>query len=239
VTCDEVREQLADHLLGALDPETDAVRAHLRGCAACRRERDALEEGVAMFSRAAHEVTPPEDLRERTLDVLHEEWDAAPGSVRRRRPRTLLLAAAAVVALVVGALAVAWGAQQASRADRYEALAGRYDRFLDALGGRAVRVGVLEPQDRQQLEGSAVLYDSEVGQSWALVLVRAPGLEGEAGVRLSSASGKTIEMHPLTFDEGGEASTWLVTGSNLEPFDTVTVWQPGGHVLAQASVDDP
>jgi len=43
-------------------------------------------------------------------------------------------------------------------------------------------------------------------------------------------------MHALSFDEGGEASTWLVTGSNLEPFDTVTVWQPRGHVLAQAHV---
>jgi Putative zinc-finger len=238
VTCDEVREQLAEHLLGTLDPDADAaVRSHLRGCAACRRERETLEEGVAMFARAAHELSPPEDLRDRTLSVLRDEWDEPPvqPAPRWTTPRRLAVAAT-VAAIGVATLALAWGLRQDSRADRYEIVAAKYERFLEALGGRSVRVGILDPRGEQQLEGSVVLYDSNVGQSWVLVLVRAPGLEGEAGVTLSSASGTTIDMHALSFDEGGEASTWLVTGSNLEPFDTVTVWQPRGHVLAQAHV---
>jgi hypothetical protein len=243
VTCDEVREQLAEHLLGTLEPNTDAaVRAHLRGCAACRRDREALEEGVAVFARAAHEVPPPEDLRDRTLGVLDEEWETQPPSKRDARqpvPRSLAgwLAAAAVLVLVAATVAVAWGVSQDRRADRYEVLASRYDHLLEALGGRAVRLGVLDPVGAEQLEGSVLLYDSNVGQSWGLVLVRAPGLEGEAGVTLSSPTGETIEMHSMMFDEGGHASTWLVTDLNLEPFDTVTVWQPRGHVLARAHVE--
>lgn len=238
MTCDEVREQLAEHLLGTLEPATDAsVRMHLRGCTACRRERDTLEEGVAMFARAAHELAPPEDLRDRTLGILGEEWDDMPAERRRSPVVRWLAAAAAIVALAATTLGVAWGIQEDRRADRYEVIAAKYERFLQALGGRAVRVGVLDPEGEQQLEGSVVLYDSNVGQSWVLVLVRAPGLEGEAGVTLSSASGKKIDMHAMTFDDGGEASTWLVTPTNLEPFDTVTVWQPRGHVLAQARVE--
>ena len=37
MTCDEVRELLPEHLLGALEgPEDLEVRRHLRGCSTCR-----------------------------------------------------------------------------------------------------------------------------------------------------------------------------------------------------------
>lgn len=234
MTCEAVREQLAEHLLGTLDPSLDAqVRVHTHGCAACRREMTALAEGVSTFARAAHEIEPPQDLRDRVIGVLQEEWADVPEQPSRRPVRRWLAAVAAASAILAS---LAWGISQSSRAERYEVVAAKYERFLDALGGRAVRVGVLDAEEPQQIEGSVVVYDSNVGQSWVLVLVRAPGLEGEAGVTLSSASGRKIDMHPLTFDEGGEASTWLVTGSALDSFDTVTVWQPRGHVLAQATV---
>ena len=60
MTCDQVREQLAEHLLGVLDPESDReIKRHLRGCAGCRAELASLGEGLATFARAAHQTEPP------------------------------------------------------------------------------------------------------------------------------------------------------------------------------------
>jgi hypothetical protein len=125
---------------------------------------------------------------------------------------------------------------QARVADRYEASAQKYITFLHALGGKNVRVGQVNGAGAQQIEGSAVLYDSDVQQSWALILVRAPGLTGTANVELSSRTGKTIQMHPLEFSDGGESSSWLVTSSDLQPFDRVTITDQHGTVIATARV---
>ncbi|HVH52588.1 MAG TPA: hypothetical protein VNA32_00490, partial [Actinomycetota bacterium] len=103
-------------------------------------------------------------------------------------------------------------------------------------GGENVRVAKLRPQGSQQLEGSAVVYDSRVEQSWVLVLVRAPGMEGQATVTLSTGDGRTIPLHAMEFSESGEASSWLVTSSNLRPFDTVTVRDESGTTIATGTV---
>lgn len=235
MTCEEARDQLADHLLGSLDEVTDAaVRSHLRSCGACRREMAAIAEGIETFSRAAHEVEPPSELRDRVLGAVAEEWAEAPVTEHRRRSVRTWVASAVAAAAVAASLG--WGMSQAGVADRYERSAAKYEAFLHALGGKNVRVGVVRPAGDEQIDGSAVVYDSDVQQSWVLVLVRAPGLSGEADVRLSSSTGKTIPMHPLVFADGGEASSWLVTSSNLEAFDTVTITSPGGQVLATAAV---
>jgi hypothetical protein len=235
VTCDEVRAQLAEHLLGTLDEALDfQVRRHLRGCAGCRTEMAALEEGVATFSRAAHQAEPPEHLKDQVLMVLREEWEEAGDRAEPRRSWTAIAWAAAAVVVLVASLS--WGVISHGRATRYEAAALKYETLLNVLGGEDVRVGNLEPVGTQELEGSAVLYDSKVGQSWVLILARAPGMQGTAGVTLSSPAGHTIQMHPLEFAGGGEASSWLVTSSNLKPFDRVTVTGPDGRVLATAAV---
>ncbi len=237
MSCDEVREQLAEHLLGTLEgPEDLDVRRHLRGCASCRREMTALGEGVSTFARAAHEVEPPQALRERVLTVLEQEWAEAAAPRSARRPAVWLARAAAVAAVAVVAGSLAWGFVANHQAASYELAAGKYHDFLEALGGENVRVGVLRSSGPQALEGSVVLYDSKLEQSWVLVLVRAPGLQGEAGVTLSSPTGATIEMHALEFGQGGEASSWLVTSWNLERFDRVTVTDPAGAVLATGTV---
>ncbi|HEV8683445.1 MAG TPA: hypothetical protein VGS09_11845, partial [Actinomycetota bacterium] len=92
------------------------------------------------------------------------------------------------------------------------------------------------PQGSQQLEGSAVVYDSKVEQSWVLVLVRAPGMEGQATVTLATRDGRTIPLHAMEFSSGGEASSWLVTSSNLRPFVTVIVRDESGTTIATGSV---
>ncbi len=233
--CDEVRDLLAEHLLGTLhEPADMQVRRHLRGCSGCRRDMAALAEGMSTFARAAHELDPPEELKERVLSALQGDW--AEGSARSasvRRPIRWMAWAAAVV-LVAGS--ATWGLWSNNRAARYEASAAKYETLLASLGGENVRVANLRSQGPQQLEGSAVVYDSKVEQSWVLVLVRAPGMEGKATVTLSTRDGRTIQLHPMEFSAGGEASSWLVTSSNLRPFETVMIRDESGATIATGSV---
>jgi hypothetical protein len=232
VTCDEVREQLPEHLLGTLDPASDAaVGAHLRGCASCRADLAALGEGVSTFAAAAHDVDPPQELRDRVLGVLADEWAAAPAKPAARRPAPWAWRAAAVAALVA---ALAWGAVSTFRAAGLQDAADKYETLLGVLGGEDVRVGELRAEGTHELDGSVVIYDSKVGQSWVLVLVRAPGREGTANVTMV-AGDRRIDMHPLEFDAGGEGSTWLVTPSDLTSFDLVNLWDEDG-LIASADV---
>ena len=66
------------------------------------------------------------------------------------------------------------------------------------------------------------------------MLVQAPGLSGKAQVTLHSPT-KTIEMNALQFESSGDASTWLVTGADLRPFNSVTITQHGS-LLASGTV---
>ncbi|HET6776487.1 MAG TPA: zf-HC2 domain-containing protein [Actinomycetota bacterium] len=233
--CDEVRDQMVEHLLGTQDEPADVqVRRHLRGCADCRRDMAALSDGLSTFARAAHELAPPEELKERVLSELQGDWaeETTPSGSGRRPIRWI--ARAVAVALVAGL--ASWALWSNERAARYEASALKYEALLESLGGENVRVANLRPQGSQQLEGSAVVYDSKVEQSWVLVLVRAPGMEGQATVTLSTRDGRTIKLHEMEFSDGGEASSWLVTSSNLRSFETVIVRDESGATIATGSV---
>jgi anti-sigma factor RsiW len=234
VTCDQVREQLPEHLLGVLDQESDpAVKRHLRGCGGCRAELTSLGEGLATFARAAHQTDPPEELKERVLAVMEEERHDRVASPPRRRIGRVQLAWAAVVVALAGALA--WGSIATVAGSHASNRAGKYEAFLQALGGRDVRVAVLRSKGAQTVEGSAVVYDSDVGQSWVLVLARSPSHSGTAHVFLMSRSNR-IELHPLEFDEHGEASTWLVTSANLARYERVRLADGRGQTLAMGHI---
>lgn len=225
MTCDQVREHLPEHLLGTLDSALDAqVRGHLRGCAGCRGDAAALAEGLSTFARAAHDVEPPDELRDRVLSVLDEEWRSDPDPAHAGRKR---LARAAVAVALIGA--VAWGTMFTVRAVHFQSEARKYEALLGALGGENVRVGKLRSAAAGTFDGTLVIYDSKVGQSWALVLVRAPGMQGEANVTLLGG-GDTIELPPLRFSERGEASTLFVTSGDLGAIDGARVWDASGVI---------
>jgi hypothetical protein len=234
MTCDQVREHLPEHLLGVLDPESDReVKRHLRGCGVCRAELASLGEGLSTFARAAHQTEPPEDLKGRVLAVLEEEHADQPALSpvpRIRRPR---LAWAVAAVFLAGALA--WGSISTVAGWHASERAAKYETFLKALGGKDVRVATLRDTGGQNIEGSVVLYDSDVGQSWVLVLARSPSITGHPHVFLMSPTNR-IELHPLEFDSHGEASTWLVTSANLAPYDRVRLADGQGHTLALGRV---
>jgi hypothetical protein len=235
VSCDQVRQQLPDYVLGTL-PETElaAIRRHLRGCAGCRSEASDLDEGVALFASAAHVAEPPQELQAQVMSVLAEEWSEAQGEVRARpRARLRWPAVATAAAVVAGILVWAVVAQIMAGSYRDDALA--YREVLDTLGGSEIRVAALTPTRGSPVRGSALVYDSMIEQSWVGVLVRAPGYSGEITVTISSPSGQTMELFPMEVEDG-RGDTWLATDSDLTGFDTIRLTSADGQLLASCKV---
>ena len=233
MTCDEVREHLAEHLLGTLEPEVDTgVRRHVRGCAACRAEMATLADGVSTLAAASHDVAAPEELRRRVVNVLSEEWSDA----ERESPRAPVAARTwRVAAAVALGVALAWATIATITAVGLREDAGRYRAFLDALGGEDVRAAEFRAVGPEELDGDVIVYESERGMSWVLVLVRAPGREADAFVTMTAGE-RRIDLRPMEFGPGGDGSTWLVTSSDLTEFDTVNLWDDAG-LMASARID--
>ncbi len=234
MTCDEIRERLPEHVLGTIEgPEDQAIRRHVRGCAGCRKDMAALGEGLTLFSRAVHDVVPPDELQGHVRTVLQEEWhESSPEEPRASKLRWL--AVAATILALVGSLA--WGVAQSRRADAATEGAASYQRLLGVLGGEDFRVGELQPSDGRTVEGSVVVYDSHVDQSWAVVFVRVPGVEGAARATLHADDGRAIDLWDFTIDHGGDGAGWLVTSVDLDGFDRLTVTGPAGEALASADI---
>jgi hypothetical protein len=181
-------------------------------------------------------MEPPAELKSKVLSVLSEEWEETP-QPKARVPRLGLAgwtAVAAVVVLLAGALS--WGTVAQSNAGRFRADSQSYQQFLHALGGKDVRVATLSARTSQVIEGSAVLYDSDRGQSWALVMAHVPGYSGPLAVVLSAPDGRTIALHSMALDSNGEGSTWLVTAANISSFKTVRLMDSAGRVVASGAV---
>lgn len=237
-TCDHVRERLPEHVLGTLaGPDDLALRRHLRGCAACRAEMAALGDGLTLFSRAVHDQEPPDDLKDQVRAVLAEEWrDPSTGLSTGRRGRWLKLTAGVAAAGLALALSLGWGLAQSHRAAANEEGSRSYATLLTVLGGRDFRVGRLQPSGTQPLEGSVVVYDSHVDQSWVVVFIRTSGVRGEVTATLHADDGSTIDVWPFRIDRKGEGAGWLVTGVNLERFDAITVSSADGTAIATGTI---
>jgi len=225
-------------VLGALnDLESSGLRHHLRGCMGCRTEAQRLDEGLAMFAGAAHSTDPPPELEDRVMRVLGAEWREAPDTSlaplrRRMAPGRLLLAVAASVALLAGA--IGWGVANQVRATHLAADATALRDFLHTLGGKDVRVGKLSPQPASDLEGSFVVYDGSPGEgeSWVLVLVRAPGYSGKAYATLVSSVGRPIRLFPISVEQDGEGWTAMFANVDLDRYDRIRITSSSGELLA-------
>ena len=237
MNCETVRELMPDYALGTLSEiEAAAVRKHLRGCATCRADAMKLDEGIALFSAVAHASEPPPELKGRVLSVLAEEWAETPAP-KVRRSGLFHGWPAIAAALVILAGALTWGGVAQSSASRNGQDATSYRHFLAALGGKDVRVGsLISARPSLALEGSAILYDSDRGQSWALVLIRAPGLDQQLTVTLVGSDGRTIRLpFPIKLDEDGDGSGWLVTAVDLSSYSRVRLTAPDGSLIATAT----
>lgn len=234
-TCDEVRPLLPDHALGSLEAGDEAeVRRHLRGCGACRRELQALRDGLGVLGSSL-ERPPPAALHDRVLGALQEEW-----AEERARPAAaprwgaFATAAAVAVALVAGAVAVV----QAGRARDAAGDATSYRTVLATLGGTGFRVGDLQQAGSTPVDGSVVAYESSHDQSFVVVFVRTPNLRGDGSLLVSRSDGTTWNPGSIEFDGDGDAAVWWVTDRSISTMSGLRVRAPDGTLLATAALRD-
>jgi len=236
MTCDDVHAQLPDFVLGSLEEEEEReLRRHLRGCAACRRELDALREGLGVFASTLQRPAPPE-LHDRVMDVLSEEWreGGAPAPSRGHAPRGLRIALAASLALAI--LTGVFGLMQLGRARDATRDATSFRSVLATLGGTGFKVGSLEASSDRPVEGSVVAYESSKDQSFVVVFVRTPELAGDGSLLVSKADGTTWNPGPIEFDGDGDAAVWWVTDRSIATMTGLTVTAPDGSPLASAAL---
>jgi anti-sigma factor RsiW len=235
-TCEDVRPLLPDLVLGSLaDEDERAVRRHLRGCGACRRELDALREGLEVFATTLERPAPPE-LRDRVSDTLAAEWAEARQRPSQRVPAPRAWRAAIAASLGIALLAGALGVIQLGRARDAERDATSYRTVLATLGGTGFRVGTLEAASTRPVTGSVVAYESSHDQSFVAVFVRTPELVGNGSMVVSRSDGTTWDPGPIEFDGDGDAAVWWVTDRSISSMTGLTVVGPDGTVLATAAM---
>jgi hypothetical protein len=236
-TCDDVRPLLPDIMLGSLaGPEDLDVRRHLRGCAACRRELQALSDGLEVFATALERPAPPE-LQERVSAVLSQEWESTPERAPKRSPVARAWLVAVAASLVLALMSGGFGAWQLGRARDADADATSFRTVLSTLGGTGFRVGTLESTSDRPVSGSVVAYESSHDQSFVVVFVRTPELEGDGSLVVSRSDGTTWDPGvPIEFDGDGDAAVWWVTDRTISSMTGLRVMAPDGSTLATAGL---
>ena len=235
-SCDDVRPLLPDFVLSSLEDAGDVdVRRHLRGCSGCRRELDALREGVGVFA-STMERTAPTELHDRVMNVLSLEWTDADGSStsRGRVLRSWRIAMAASLAVAV--VAATFGLIQLGRARDATKDATSFRTVLATLGGTGFKVGTLVAATETPVGGSVVAYESSHDQSFVVVFVRTPELTGDGSLVVSRSDGTTWDPGPIEFDGDGDAAVWWVTDRSIASMTGLTVRAPDGSLLATAGL---
>ena len=234
-TCEDVRPHLPDFVLGAAaDPDELGIRRHLRGCGACRRELDALEDGLRVFGSTL-ERPVPSGMHDRVMTVLSEEWaDEETTRSRGPAPRGWRIAVAASISLAV--LAATFGLIQLGRAREEARDAASFRTVLATLGGTGFKVGELQAATETPVAGSVVAYESSHDQSFVVVFVRTPHLSGQGSLLVSRSDGTTWDPGPIEFDGDGDAAVWWVTDRSIHSMTGLTIRAPDGSTLATAGL---
>lgn len=236
-------EDLAAHLLGALEPErAAALRRHAEGCERCQAEMRWLTPAVQALPESVERVEPPPGLRQRLMaEVQAEVGERAPatgrghGSERGLRERASAwlrglgsgpmglrpVAAVAVAALVVVAVAgyaIGGGIGGGSGDSGASTIvAGR------APGVRATMVdegssGTLRLANVDQLPNDRVLeaWVQREGEVEPVPALFVPDHEGRASTQLPDMEGVEVVMVTAEPKGGSEAPT-------SEPLITIAV----------------
>ncbi len=234
-TCEDVRPHLPDFVLGPTsDPDELGIRRHLRGCGACRRELDALEDGLRVFGSTLERPVPSE-MRDRVITVLSEEWaDEKTSRGRVHAPRGWRMAVAASISLAV--VAATFALIQLGRAREESRDAASFRTVLATLGGTGFKVGTLQAENQTPVAGSVVAYESSHDQSFVVVFVRTPHLSGQGSLLVSRSDGTSWDPGPIEFDGDGDAAVWWVTDRSIDSMTGLTIRAPDGSTLATAGL---
>jgi hypothetical protein len=188
VNCLEVRERLPEHSLSTL-PARDAhtVDRHLAWCAACRKESEELRDGAAALALGADDGAPPRQLEARVVDAVTQQARRHSATHRRLRLASAVAVVATVVAVLVTASSLWWGAIVAKRADPSAERAERitttalaeqeFERLLQGLPG----------SQTQTRTATLVSPKGQPGRGWGFLLVSPSGRD-IAGVNVVGLS---------------------------------------------------
>lgn len=236
LACAEVRDRLADRVLGALSEEEGReVTRHLEWCAGCRKELAELEEGVAAVGLALEPIAPPVELEAKVLRAVGE----AAGLTARERRRFRIVTAVSVVMTFVAIISLSWAAVTAGRFGRLQEETGRardqaaqLNALLQAFGANQILPVRLGPVQEQTGGGQAQIYLADDLPDWVLVI--AGGLPAEAGpysASLVHATGVEVPVGELYTAREGQVSAYRFFGQDLTAFRTVVVTDRHGRVV--------
>jgi anti-sigma-K factor RskA len=220
MTCDDVRDQAAAFVLGALTPaEERAVRDHLANCAEAHEELAELGGVVPALAAMVEQVEPPPALRERIMAAAAADLQArrSASSAVSEAPRSAV--APAGPAPLVGASVVTpfRTSTSRSRAPRYGwAIGIAAALVIAALGAWNVRL--------QSQLSDAQAYQQRVDQVLAIartpgavLAVLAPSTAGGQDGLIAVASDGRAEMVVKGLPATGANEVyevWVIVGSN-------------------------
>jgi anti-sigma-K factor RskA len=248
---DELRDLIAPVALGAASrDEAIQVEAHVRGCAQCREELNALRSTADVLALAPEEQEPSPDLRERLMSQVRAEAAARkaaeePGGVVPHAPPAPDLSRAGddgersgwwrsllrpwpATALALGAIAAAllvWNVAlqvQPGEPDQVTAAAISGTEAAPGVSGRVLYVGD-EDALVVRLQGLSQLPPGQAYHLWTID----DGIPKSAGVFRPDASGQAMVV------AGGAAGAEAI-GLTAQPADRTTA--PEGPLLMTASL---
>lgn len=221
---DRWREDVAAHMLGALDPEeTAALERHAEDCERCRAEMRWLTAAVDALPESVERVEPPPGLRTRLMaEVEADAPEHAPAAEKagwRERVSAQLrgsgrlglrpvVGLAALVLVVAAALGYAIGGGSGGGGGEGTIAAGQAPgitaEMVDEGDGGTLRLAnVRQLADREVLQ-AWVQRDGEVESVPALFV---PDHEGRASTQLPSMDGVEAVMVTAEPPGGSEAPT--------------------------------
>ena len=249
-------EQFAENLaLYALDELTGAERAafeeHLRTCAGCRRELQAMRSDLGLLGLSSSGPQPPARSKERLLRAIAAEPRGvsvpapAPGATPQRSWWSSLVPALAALALLIFAVALWRGNtrlrdQIAELQNRNQDQSIELDRTNQELrlltSPDAVHVSLSPQKSAKEPSGTAIFNPTQrrmmlmasnlpappVGKAYELWIIPAGGTPIAAGVFKPDEHGNAVMMdHPMP--EGVEAKAFAITMENEAGSDKPTL----------------
>jgi Putative zinc-finger len=220
MTCDHVRDQLAELALGIADGEERArVLEHVAVCLDCQRELERLSEVADRLLELAPDAEPPAGFELRVLETIH------PRPVRRPRlGRWVLAVAAAILAAAVATGSLLY----ATRDDRR--LADHYRATLTQANGSYF--GAARLRDGAGREAGAV-FVYRGAPSWVTVTVDRNHAAEARRVELIDTAGKSIPLGWASFSDGAWGGALPV---DLDRVATVRVLAADGHEICSVAM---
>ena len=236
-------EDLPLYAMGALDDQAcPELEAHLRTCAECRRELDALRGDLAMVALSATGPQPPQRARQRLTQAIAAEPQSAPGVppgmvMGRLRPRWFSLAPIAIaLVMAITSFGLLLEVQRLKNALDAERKASAHDREIVAmLKDPKAQQNILVPVNNSQQPQVKTIYVRDKGHVLVIANNLAELPSGKA-YQLWLMTGEGHAMPCLTFK-----TDWRGHSMKLYSMDTAGVEAKGFAITVEpeAGSDTP